>query len=106
MNLENLHAPPVRCSIWFAALFGSKSRLRVGLKESAARTAERADGNALFGRRLRSGPGGLLRCPFDPVADQAPSQVKIDDEPLDHFAIALGAPRLRRAHAWASQRKI
>src|SRR6476661_8435752 len=77
-----------------ARSLGSKFRLRIRLQETTHRTPEGTHWNALFcwSWNTRTKPGGLTRCSLDPSADDRKfGPLKVDNEPLHHLAVALGA---------------
>src|SRR5437868_12750606 len=75
-----------------AWLFDSKFRARIGFQEAAHRTTEGTYWNALFRWYFRSSPESLLRCSLNPVDDTTPASIRpVEDEPLHHLAVALGA---------------
>src|SRR6476661_7007653 len=81
-----------------AALLGRELRPRIRFQESARRTPEGADRDALLLRDLRAPEPGLLRRSLNPGADLAHRPIDFEEESLQHLAVALGAPIGSRAH--------
>jgi len=88
---------------------GSKFWFRIRLQETTHRTPEGTHWNALFCRswNTRTKPGGLTRCSLDPSADDRKFwPLKVDNEPLHHLAVALGAPNGFRTYAQTAWKGI
>jgi hypothetical protein len=71
---------------------GSKFRACIGFQEAAYRTTKGTYRHAFFPRYSRNSPKRFIRCSLNPVADTAAAPVRpVEDEPLQHLAVALGA---------------
>ena len=87
--------------------FDSKFWARIGFQEAAHRTTEGTHWNALFLWHSRNSPESLMRYSLNPVDDTTPASIRpVEDEPLHHLAVALGALNRFRIHAQISGKGI
>ena len=86
---------------------GSKFRACIGFQEAAHRTTEGTHWNALFLWYSRNSPESLIRCSLNPADDTTRASIRpVEDEPLHHLAVALGALNRFRTHAQTSGKGI
>jgi hypothetical protein len=83
-----------------ALSFGCKFWVSIRFQEATHRTPEGTYRNAFFLWYSRNSPKILFRCSLNPVDDTMEATVlAVQDEPLHHLAVALGALNGFRTHA-------
>src|SRR6478736_6586178 len=88
-----MQALSLRCKFWVSIRF----------QEATHRTPEGTHWNALFLWHFRNSSKILFRRSLNPVDDTTEASVlPVEDEPLHHLAVALGALNGFRAHAQTS----
>ena len=92
------------CGVYKRGLLGCKFWAGIRFQEATYRTPEGAHWNALFLWYSRNSPEiRLFRCSLNPIADTTIAPVRpVEDEPLHHLAVALGALNGFRIRAQAS----
>jgi hypothetical protein len=86
-----------------ALSLGCKFWVSIRFQEAAHRTTEGTHWNALFLWYSRNSPESLVRRSLNPVDDATLASIRpVEDEPLHHLGVALGALNGFRTHAQTS----
>src|SRR5438045_3507971 len=86
-----------------ASSLGCKFWVSIRFQEATHRTPEGTHWNALFLWYSRNSPKILSWCSLNPVDDATQTcMLPVEDEPLHHLAVALGALNGFRVHAQTS----
>lgn len=105
MGKNTNHGEKKRFGLWRMQAWSPccKFRAGIGFKEATHRTTEGTHWNAFLFWYPRNSPKIFFRCSFNPVDNASQALVlPVENEPLHHLAVTLGALHGFRIHAQTS----